>query len=93
MFPPRNPQVDRGRVTELILPRNNVSGEIPHELGMLSFLEELRLHRNSLRGEIFRGKLEAAERLLQVARQDTRFAYMLAGFAGTTGLPSFHYQL
>lgn len=38
-------------MTELILPRNNISGEIPSELGMLSFLQELRLHRNSLRGE------------------------------------------
>ncbi|CBJ30677.1 Hypothetical leucine rich repeat protein [Ectocarpus siliculosus] len=47
-----NVSVDRGRVTELILPRNNISGEIPPELGMLSFLQELRLHRNSLRGPI-----------------------------------------
>lgn len=56
-------------MTELILPRNNISGEIPSELGMLSFLQELRLHRNSLRGEINeinRGKFLENSKMLSV---------------------------
>ena len=41
-----------GRVTELDLGENQLSGEIPSELGSLSNLERLRLHANQLSGEI-----------------------------------------
>ena len=43
---------DDGRVTELGLPYNNLSGEIPAELGSLSSLGRLILHHNELSGEI-----------------------------------------
>ena len=41
-----------GRVTELHLGENQLSGEIPSELGSLTNLETLRLHANQLSGEI-----------------------------------------
>ncbi len=41
-----------GRVTHLSLSNNQLSGEIPPELGSLSNLTELRLNRNQLTGEI-----------------------------------------
>ncbi len=40
-----------GRVTHLILTRNQLSGEVPPELGNLSSLELLDLRYNQLRGE------------------------------------------
>ena len=43
---------DDGRVTELELEYNNLSGEIPPELGRLSNLTDLSLHGNNLSGEI-----------------------------------------
>ncbi|CAN0474234.1 unnamed protein product, partial [Hapterophycus canaliculatus] len=43
-----NVAVDRGgHVKGLVLSRNRICGELPAELGMLTFLEELRLHSNS----------------------------------------------
>ena len=41
-----------GRVIQLDLTNNQLSGEIPAELGKLSYLEVLRLETNRLRGEI-----------------------------------------
>ena len=41
-----------GRVTRLYLPENELSGEIPVELGVLADLQELQLHQNRLSGEI-----------------------------------------
>ena len=41
-----------GRVTRLILPRNQLRGEIPPEIGDLVMLEELSLPENELRGNI-----------------------------------------
>ena len=41
-----------GRVTELFLPENGLSGEIPPELGNLQQLSILKLPANELRGEI-----------------------------------------
>ena len=41
-----------GRVTHLLLDRNQLTGEIPAELGGLSNLTELYLDRNQLTGEI-----------------------------------------
>ncbi len=41
-----------GLVTELKLPRNGLSGEIPAELGNLAYLATLDLRENDLRGEI-----------------------------------------
>ena len=41
-----------GRVTELYLEGNQLSGEIPPELGNLAKLKDLDLWRNQLRGEI-----------------------------------------
>ena len=41
-----------GRVVELILSSNQLTGEIPPELGRLSNLEVLALHDNQLTGEI-----------------------------------------
>ena len=43
---------DDGRVTALHLVYNGLSGEIPAELGSLSYLEELYLSENELSGEI-----------------------------------------
>ena len=43
---------DNGRVTELALSRNQLSGEIPPELGNLSSLENLLLWSNQLAGPI-----------------------------------------
>ena len=43
---------DDGRVTELYLVANDLSGEIPAELGSLSNLESLWLNANDLSGEI-----------------------------------------
>ena len=43
---------DNGRVTELRLDHNQLSGEIPPELGNLANLEYLRLDHNQLSGEI-----------------------------------------
>ena len=43
---------DDGRVMVLYLPINNLSGEIPAELGSLSNLEQLTLDHNELSGEI-----------------------------------------
>ena len=43
---------DDGRVTRLSLGRNDLSGEIPAELGSLSNLEALSLNENYLSGEI-----------------------------------------
>ena len=56
---------DDGRVTELGLPYNNLSGEIPAELGSLSSLGRLILHHNELSGEIptWLGSLSKPERL------------------------------
>ena len=42
----------RGRVTEVRLPSNGLTGEIPTELGSLSTLRELNLRENDLTGEI-----------------------------------------
>ena len=42
----------RGRVVMLLLPENQLSGQIPAELGNLASLEWLWLHRNELRGTI-----------------------------------------
>ena len=41
-----------GRVTELNLQDNNLSGRIPAELGSLSRLKKLGLHRNDLEGNV-----------------------------------------
>ena len=41
-----------GRVTDLYLPQNGLSGEIPVELGALTNLRELYLHDNELTGPI-----------------------------------------
>ena len=41
-----------GRVTELLLYENGLSGEIPEELGDLASLQRLYLHDNELNGEI-----------------------------------------
>ena len=43
---------DEGRITEIYLIGNNLSGEIPAELGRLSHLEGLYLARNDLSGSI-----------------------------------------
>ena len=43
---------DDGRVMVLYLPLNNLSGDIPAELGSLSNLEQLTLDHNELSGEI-----------------------------------------
>ena len=43
---------DDGRVTYLSLARNNLSGEIPSELGNLVFMTSLQLQINRLEGEI-----------------------------------------
>ncbi len=43
---------ESGRVVALRLGANNLTGEIPPELGNLANLEELRLDRNNLTGEI-----------------------------------------
>ena len=43
---------DTGRVTVLFLANNELSGEIPSELGNLTNLETLSLWDNELRGEI-----------------------------------------
>ena len=43
---------DDGRVTELALDNNQLTGEIPVELAQLSQLQELSLHSNQLTGEI-----------------------------------------
>ena len=43
---------DNGRVIKMQLYRNNLSGEIPAELGSLSNLDWLNLHDNNLSGEI-----------------------------------------
>ena len=43
---------DNGRVTELDLRRNQLSGEIPPELGNLANLQGLDLYGNQLSGEI-----------------------------------------
>ncbi len=42
----------RGRVVWLRLPRNNLSGRIPPELGWLTNLRQLSLQQNSIRGTI-----------------------------------------
>ena len=43
---------DSGRVISLWLDRNELSGEIPSELGSLSNLRDISLNGNQLRGEI-----------------------------------------
>ena len=43
---------DNGRVDDLNLQQNGLSGEIPPELGSLTYLRWLRLDRNKLSGEI-----------------------------------------
>ena len=43
---------DRGRVTRLDLSQNQLSGELPPELGNLTSLQFLSLYLNQLRGEI-----------------------------------------
>ena len=43
---------DDGRVIALVLSTNNLSGEIPAELGSLSNLQSLWLNHNGLSGEI-----------------------------------------
>ena len=43
---------DDGRVIGLWLPRNNLTGTIPHELGNLTNLQEVSLSENSLTGTI-----------------------------------------
>ena len=56
---------DRGRVTQLILRLNNLTGEIPPELGNLFNLQRLQLQVNNLTGEIppELGNLSNLERL------------------------------
>ena len=48
---------EAGRVTELILSQNQLSGEVPPELGRLTDLEWLSLWGNQLEGEISRLRL------------------------------------
>ncbi len=43
---------DGGRVVELDLSQNQLSGELPHQIGQLADLEELELFGNQLQGEI-----------------------------------------
>eukprot|EP01036_Dinobryon_divergens_P031783 gene31783-41249_t len=43
---------DRNRIVKISLPRSNLSGEIPSEIGMLTALRELNLAHNNLRGSI-----------------------------------------
>ena len=47
---------DNGRVTRLVIYNNQLSGEIPAELGSLSNLEALQVYDNRLRGRL-RGKI------------------------------------
>lgn len=44
--------VEEGNITELVLIRNNLSGEIPVELADLNDMWRLMLHRNEIEGEI-----------------------------------------
>ena len=44
--------VSNGRVTRLLLSSNELSGQIPPELGQLTNLERLQLHKNQLSGQI-----------------------------------------
>ena len=41
-----------GRISILILDENNLSGQIPSELGNLTNLKDMRLHENNLSGQI-----------------------------------------
>ena len=41
-----------GRVSELVMPENGLTGELPPEIGTLAELVNLSLHHNSLEGEI-----------------------------------------
>ena len=56
---------EANRVSELTLRNNNLTGEIPRELGSLTNIEQLRLNGNNLTGEIPRelGSLTNLERL------------------------------
>ena len=41
-----------GRISELVMPENGLTGELPPEIGTLAELVNLSLHHNSLEGEI-----------------------------------------
>ena len=58
-------ETDNGRVCDLYLDNNNLTGEIPRELSSLTNLEWLLVDRNNLTGEIPRelGRLKNLERL------------------------------
>ncbi len=45
-------RVENGHVVELLLPSNNLIGNIPNELGILSKLKTIILHANKITGEI-----------------------------------------
>ena len=80
--------VEEGRVAELDLHGNNLSGSIPPELGQLSRLTDLRLYGNSLGGSIPSelGQLALLE-VLQV--WDNR----LSGIPDLTDLPLSAFQI
>ena len=63
---------EKGRVTELNLSGNNLSGTIPPELGNMTALTELYLEDNSISGEI-PSSLEKLTSLRQVRIQNNFF--------------------
>ena len=85
-----------GRVTRLSLYRNQLTGEIPAELGNLTSLEFLSLYRNQLTGEIPAelGSLTSLEFLSLYGNQLTgEIPAELGSLSNLTGLRLFSNQL